>query len=75
MDFAASIAAGYVLFWVWYGGNGAPIDREEGLGALEVMIKAHAANGGPNEHPEMHENLKQIIINDDGTMTVHLLRS
>ena len=57
-----SLALAYGVFFVWYGGSGAPLSEPEGRAFLEMIRTSSAAT----EHPEMLEGLEGWIARDDG---------
>lgn len=63
---AGVLAALYGFFWVWYGGNGDPIDPEEGEAMIAEIEQLYGFD--TESLPEGHfiRNMRDMIPRDDG---------
>lgn len=61
-----AVALIYAAFWVWYGGNGDPIDPAEGEAMVAEIEQLYGFD--TNNLPEGHfvRNMRDMIPNDDG---------
>jgi hypothetical protein len=56
----------YASFWIWYGGNGDPLSREEGLAMLAEVEQLHGVKLEDTPEGSMSRNLRAMLPNDDG---------
>lgn len=53
----------YAAFWLWWGGNGQPMTREE----VDAAIRELEATGGNTEHHQQVLNeIRELMASDDG---------
>jgi hypothetical protein len=62
----AAMAALFGIFWIWYGGTGAPVSAEEGAERIARIQKAYAAAGQGGTHTDSLAGLRTLIARDDG---------
>ncbi|NWH07185.1 MAG: hypothetical protein HXY22_00785 [Alphaproteobacteria bacterium] len=60
---AGALALLYVVLWVWWGGDGTPLSREEGEA---FVAELHRIHGDMGANPEFYPNLAAWIARDDG---------
>lgn len=61
---AAFLVAVFLVFTTWYGGNGRPINAEEGAALISELTENY--RDAPESEREFVENMKLMIPNDDG---------
>ncbi len=61
---ALALLAVFGVFWVWYGGSGEPLTRQEAEALLAAM-ESHAQERGRAD-PELVESLRALAQQDDG---------
>jgi hypothetical protein len=52
----------YLAFWLWYGGNGQPMSREE----IEVALQKLRSTDPLHNNEEEIEDVRQLLASDDG---------
>jgi len=61
-----ALAALYASFWVWYGGNGDPLDEAEAQGLIAQMEEAYGGSLADAPEGSMLRNLANMAPYDDG---------
>lgn len=56
----------YMVFWIWYGGNGEPISQAEGEKMLERVEQLHGVKLEDTPEGSMSRNLRAMLPHDDG---------
>jgi hypothetical protein len=56
----------YAAFFVWYGGNGAPLTAAEGQALMARIRALHEGSASAGLHPEFRPNVEALIARDDG---------
>ena len=60
------LAVLYLVFWIWYGGNGEPISEAEGEKMLERVEQLHGVKLEDTPPGSMSRNLRAMLPHDDG---------
>lgn len=63
---ASLLAVLYMIFWIWYGGNGEPISQAEGEKMLERVEQLHGVKLEDTPPGSMSRNLRAMLPLDDG---------
>lgn len=56
----------YMVFWIWYGGNGEPISQAEGEKMLERVEQLHGVKLEDTPEGSISRNLRAMLPRDDG---------
>ncbi|ANY19374.1 hypothetical protein A6F68_00848 [Tsuneonella dongtanensis] len=60
------LAVSYAAFWVWYGGRGRPLTKQEGDRLLARMEQMHGVSRDDAPPGSLTRNLADMIPHDDG---------
>ena len=52
----------YLVFWLWYGGNGRPMSSQE----IEVSLHKLRSTDPSRDNSEEIEDVRQLLMSDDG---------